>query len=138
MVPNDAVPRSHFVVASSVQAAPLFGLKIVNEAIHDGEELENDGIEALRLVVLLRSFDHRESSPHRGEGAEPVQHEPEGVGFPVVGDQHLLRVLRLHRDQLFHDFGIQAFVENPMPLSEAFIESVNRLDEIVQLSLDLS
>ena len=50
---DNAIPCGHVVGITGIEALSDIGFKVVDEAIHDGDELRDAAIELLSRVVLL-------------------------------------------------------------------------------------
>ena len=138
-VADNAVPSDHLFRVASSQALSLLRLEVVDESVHDSDQLEYAGIELVSLVVIHSTLDLVHPLAQAIGTLEPHQPELGRFGVAVELDQLGLSSFRVigRIEDLLDVVDGEAVSEDPVAGAQQIVELVDGAHESTQLGFQV-
>ena len=134
---DDAVPSRHFAGFARVETFAAVGFEVIDEAVHNGDQVHDAAVEFAGAVVLECALDLTASGSQSLMCVEPLGAPREELVSSVELDQPFLGAVGnrgLSEQPLDFVYG-QGIMEDPVASPEPLVEPVDQGDQPVQLPL---
>ena len=136
---NYAIPCDHGIRVSRGKAAPSIGFEVVDESIHDRDQMEDSTVELVATIVLASSLDLVGSLTEAIDTVQSASPEGQIVFVSIDLNESLLSLFvigRLVKNRLnLRD--VKRLMEYPVAWSKPVVESIDNSHKVIQFVFDL-